>query len=93
MSPELEAVDRSPSIAAARTALEEHGRAWVVGGAIRDALLGEPVSDADLAVERGRDLVADHRSSRRAAQVSAIRVSTRPESSAAARPLTRALPT
>ena len=55
MSPELEALDRSPSIAAARTALEEQGPAWIVGGAIRDALLGEPVSDADLAVERGRE--------------------------------------
>jgi tRNA nucleotidyltransferase/poly(A) polymerase len=55
MSPELEVVDQSPSIAAARTALEEQGPAWVVGGAIRDALLGEPVSDADLAVGRGRE--------------------------------------
>ena len=55
MSPELEALDQSPSIAAARTALEEQGPAWVVGGAIRDVLLGEPVSDADLAVERGRE--------------------------------------
>jgi poly(A) polymerase len=44
----------APSIAAARTALEEDpGAAWIVGGALRDALLGEPVSDADLAVEPG----------------------------------------
>ena len=31
------------------------GAAWIVGGAIRDALLGEPVADADLAVEPGRE--------------------------------------
>jgi poly(A) polymerase len=55
MSPELEALDGAPSIAAARTALEQQGPAWIVGGAIRDSLLGEPVSDADLAVERGRE--------------------------------------
>jgi len=48
-------LDEAPSIAAARTALEERGPAWIVGGAIRDALLGEEVSDADLAVERGRE--------------------------------------
>jgi poly(A) polymerase len=55
MSPQLEGLDQAPSIAAARTALEEQGPAWIVGGAIRDALLGERVSDADLAVERGRE--------------------------------------
>jgi putative nucleotidyltransferase with HDIG domain len=53
MSPSLDALDRAPSIAAARTALEQDGPAWIVGGAIRDALLGEEVTDADLAVERG----------------------------------------
>jgi putative nucleotidyltransferase with HDIG domain len=51
----LDALDRAPSVAAARTALEQQGPAWIVGGAIRDALLGEGVSDADLAVERGRE--------------------------------------
>jgi poly(A) polymerase len=51
----LEALDRAPSVAAARTALEQQGPAWIVGGAIRDALLGEPVSDADLTVERGSE--------------------------------------
>jgi putative nucleotidyltransferase with HDIG domain len=55
MSPPLESLDDAPSIAAARTALEQQGPAWIVGGAIRDALLGKPVSDADLAVERGRE--------------------------------------
>jgi putative nucleotidyltransferase with HDIG domain len=51
----LDALDRAPAVAAARTALEEQGSAWIVGGAIRDALLGESVSDADIAVERGRE--------------------------------------
>lgn len=46
----------APSIAAARTALEEHpSPVWIVGGAIRDALLGERVADVDLAVERGEE--------------------------------------
>jgi poly(A) polymerase len=55
MSPPVGALDEAPSIAAARTALEEEGPVWIVGGAIRDALLGERVADADLAVERGRE--------------------------------------
>jgi poly(A) polymerase len=55
MSDRLEALDRAPSIAAARTALEQDGPAWIVGGAIRDALLGEEVADADLAVARGSE--------------------------------------
>jgi poly(A) polymerase len=55
VSPPLdEALASAPSIAAARTALEEEpGGVWIVGGAIRDALLGKRVADADLAVERG----------------------------------------
>jgi poly(A) polymerase len=57
VSPTLEdALAGAPSIAAARTALEQHDRGvWIVGGAIRDALLGEPVADADLAVEPGHE--------------------------------------
>jgi poly(A) polymerase len=55
MSPSLDALDQAPSIAAARTALEQQGPVWIVGGAIRDALLGERVSDADLALERGQE--------------------------------------
>jgi poly(A) polymerase len=57
MSPSVEeALAAAPSISAARTALEEHaGSVWIVGGAIRDALIGQPVADADLAVERGRE--------------------------------------
>jgi poly(A) polymerase len=58
MSPGLDELDKAPSISAARTALEEEGPAWIVGGALRDALLGEQVSDADLAVERGREEAA-----------------------------------
>ena len=51
-----DALAAAPSIAAARTALEEdRGPAWMVGGAIRDALLGERVADADIAVEPGRE--------------------------------------
>ena len=55
MSPSLdEALSGAPSIAAARTALEERSSpVWLVGGAIRDALLDREVADADLAVERG----------------------------------------
>jgi poly(A) polymerase len=55
VSGELDRLDVAPSIAAARTALEGESRAWIVGGAIRDALLAETVADADLAVERGRE--------------------------------------
>ena len=38
-------------IAAARATLDDDGRAWVVGGAVRDELLGRPVGDLDLVVE------------------------------------------
>lgn len=48
-------ISSAPSVAAARTALEGEEAAWIVGGAIRDALLGGRVIDADLAVERGRE--------------------------------------
>jgi poly(A) polymerase len=56
-APALEsALASAPSIGAARIALEEQsGAAWIVGGAIRDALLGERVADADLAVDPGRE--------------------------------------
>src|ERR687891_100121 len=57
MSASIEsALAGAPSIAAARVALEEDpAQSWIVGGAIRDALLGEGVFDADLAIERGRE--------------------------------------
>lgn len=41
----------SPAVAAAQGAVD--GRAWIVGGAVRDAVLGRDVLDADLAVEPG----------------------------------------
>src|SRR6185437_16201064 len=51
-----EAFAAAPSIAAARTALEDQaGSTWIVGGAIRDALLGGPVADVDLAIEPGHE--------------------------------------
>lgn len=43
----------APSVIASRGALPGDGTAWIVGGAIRDALLGEPVGHADLAVAPG----------------------------------------
>ena len=57
MSPPLEdTLGSAPSVGAARTALEDEADStWVVGGAIRDALLGEVVADADLAVSPGRE--------------------------------------
>jgi putative nucleotidyltransferase with HDIG domain len=55
-APLEDALSLAPSIAAARTALEgEQGSVWIVGGAIRDALLGRPVSDVDLAVAPGHE--------------------------------------
>jgi poly(A) polymerase len=43
----------SAAVRAAQEALE--GRVWVVGGAVRDAALGRPVIDADLAVAGGAE--------------------------------------
>lgn len=54
-APDLNAVlAAAPSLAVARAALE--GReVWVVGGAVRDAALGEDVLNADLAVASGTE--------------------------------------
>lgn len=49
------AISSAPSLAAARGALEGEEAVWIVGGAIRDALLGERVIDADLAIEPGAE--------------------------------------
>jgi putative nucleotidyltransferase with HDIG domain len=59
-SPSLsDALASAPSITAARTTLEgAEGEAWIVGGAIRDALLGEQVVDADLVVQPGEEEAA-----------------------------------
>ncbi len=42
----------APAARAARAALEGES-AWIVGGSVRDAVLGERVRDVDLAVEQG----------------------------------------
>ncbi len=48
----------APAVRAAREALAGADSAWVVGGSVRDALLGERVRDVDLAVEPGREEIA-----------------------------------
>ena len=54
--PELErALESSPALELARGALGADASAWVVGGAIRDALLGEPVRSLDLVVDPGKE--------------------------------------
>ena len=56
MSPaaDLEAIEArlasSPAVAAARAGIAPAAEAWVVGGAVRDALLGREVGDVDVAV-------------------------------------------
>ncbi|MFN8159530.1 MAG: HDIG domain-containing protein [Solirubrobacterales bacterium] len=42
---------QAPAVAAVRGALAGGPPAWVVGGAVRDAVLGRPVGDIDLAVD------------------------------------------
>jgi poly(A) polymerase len=55
----VDALSAAPSLGAARTALEgDADDTWIVGGAVRDALLGETVADADLAVAPGREEAA-----------------------------------
>jgi putative nucleotidyltransferase with HDIG domain len=46
----LKALDESPAVRAVREALPQE-RAWIVGGTVRDALLGRPIHDVDLAIE------------------------------------------
>jgi poly(A) polymerase len=53
-APLEERLAAADSIAVARRTLDGR-QAWVVGGAIRDALLGEQVRDADLAVTPGEE--------------------------------------
>ncbi len=45
-----ERLDAAPVVAATRRALPGTDAAWIVGGAVRDAVLGREVSDLDLAV-------------------------------------------
>jgi tRNA nucleotidyltransferase/poly(A) polymerase len=46
----LEALFEADAVRTAREALGDR-RAWIVGGAVRDALLGRPIVDVDLAVD------------------------------------------
>ena len=52
MSGAGDAMRRSPGFVVARDVLDD---GWIVGGAVRDALLGREVVDMDLAVEPGRE--------------------------------------
>ncbi len=52
MSATGDALSRSPGLAAA---LEATSAGWVVGGAVRDALMGRDVVDVDLAVQPGEE--------------------------------------
>jgi poly(A) polymerase len=45
----LTELKNEPRVVAAREALGE-APAWIVGGTVRDALLGRPLTDLDLAV-------------------------------------------
>ncbi len=49
----ISAALEGPAAAAVRAGLRDPAEAWVVGGALRDALLGRRVVDLDLAVSRG----------------------------------------
>jgi putative nucleotidyltransferase with HDIG domain len=46
----IENLAEAQAVTTARDALVEHGDAWVVGGAVRDAILGRDVVDVDIAV-------------------------------------------
>ena len=43
-------LDAAPPVRAVREALRGLGGAWIVGGTVRDALLGRPLADVDVAV-------------------------------------------
>lgn len=46
----VERLSAAPAVEATREALRDAAPAWIVGGAVRDAVLGRGVSDLDLAV-------------------------------------------
>jgi putative nucleotidyltransferase with HDIG domain len=46
----IERLVAAPVVEASREALRDDGPAWIVGGAVRDAVLGREVTDLDLAV-------------------------------------------
>ena len=49
----------APAVRAVRDALPAGPRAWLVGGAVRDAALGRPLTDVDIAVEGDPKAAAD----------------------------------
>ena len=52
MNAPLDRLAAAPAVRAVREALSGgDARAWIVGGTVRDAILGRPVGDVDLAVE------------------------------------------
>ncbi|MGZ4201023.1 MAG: CCA tRNA nucleotidyltransferase [Thermoleophilaceae bacterium] len=53
-----ERLDAEPAVRAVRGALAGSGEAWIVGGSVRDALLGRPIKDVDLAVRGEPERVA-----------------------------------
>jgi poly(A) polymerase len=50
MSSKVANLEVAPLVAGVRGALDGAGDAWIVGGAVRDAALGRPIDDLDLAV-------------------------------------------
>ena len=53
-----ESIVQDPALQSVFDAIESDGhRAWLVGGAVRNALLGEPVVDLDLATDALPDAV------------------------------------
>jgi poly(A) polymerase len=53
-----DALAAAPAVRAARTAIGAREGVWIVGGAVRDALLGREVTDVDLAVAGDPEEVA-----------------------------------
>ena len=53
-----ERLGAEPAVRAVREALAGSGEAWIVGGSVRDALLGRPIKDVDLAVRGEPERVA-----------------------------------
>ena len=54
----MRALDDSPAVRIVREALAG-ARAWIVGGTVRDALLGRPIHDVDLAIDGNAHAAAE----------------------------------
>jgi len=54
----LDSLAEASAVRVTREALGERDDVWIVGGALRDALLGRPVIDVDIAVSGGEDAIA-----------------------------------